>query len=476
MVKNKKLLCFLVIFTLFVSLLVILNAHSGRTDRDGVESGQGQASLIGELYDIEYNDAEDEEDKDDNKDNEQLYAYNSELKLQVHFIDVGQADSIFIDYGDIDILIDGGNNEDGELVVNYLKALGTDDIELMVATHPHEDHIGGLDTVIYNFDVKKIIKPAFAENTKTNRDFEEAISYKNIPVENPEQGETIEFGELKFIVLSDKTKKYSETNNYSIVLKMIYGDISFIFTGDAEVKAEHDIIASGIDLKADVLKVGHHGGGTSTTAQFAKAVSPEYAVISVGKNNSYGHPDNIIINRLSLLGARIYRTDTDGTIVFETDGKNITVQTEKQGEKQELPSNTNSATTNRTAASQPAVIPAPGIDETTAKLTISYSASLIYNNSVGNEWSTWIEIDGKKLYQGQNLEIEVSGNDEIVIIAYACEDDSMPDIGYKQITIPVSELNPVQNVYTAEVIVRENGGRYSGNTAKWKFSISIVKK
>ena len=196
----------------------------------------------------------------------------------------------------------------------------------------------------------------------------------------------------------------------------------------------------------------------------------------MGKNNSYGHPDNIIINRLSLLGARIYRTDTDGTIVFETDGKNITVQTEKQGEKQELPSNTNSATTNRTAASQPAVIPAPGIDETTAKLTISYSASLIYNNSVGNEWSTWIEIDGKKLYQGQNLEIEVSGNDEIVIIAYACEDDSMPDIGYKQITIPVSELNPDQNVYTAEVIVRENGGRYSGNTAKWKFSISIVKK
>lgn len=166
-------------------------------------------------------------------------AFNEDTvnEVSVHFIDVGQADSIFIDYGDVDILIDGGNNADGELVVNYLKSLGTDDIELIVATHPHEDHIGGLDTVIYNFDVEQIIKPALSENTKTNRDFEEAISSKSIPVGYPTQGEIIEFGDLKFTVLSDKSKKYSDTNNYSIVLKMVYQETSFLFTGDAEAEA-----------------------------------------------------------------------------------------------------------------------------------------------------------------------------------------------------------------------------------------------
>ena len=244
-------------------------------------------------------------------------------EISVHFIDVGQADSIFIDYGDVDILIDGGNNDDGELVVNYLKSLGTDDLELMVATHPHEDHIGGLDTVIYNFDVEKIIKPALSENTKTNRDFEEAISSKNIPVTNPDQGEVIEFGDLKLIILSDKTKRYTETNNYSIVLKMVYGDTAFLFTGDAEAEAEHDILESGLDIKADVLKVGHHGSATSTTANFLRKVSPDYAVISVGNDNRYGHPDPIIINRLNLHDVATMQTNEMGTIIFTSNGTDL---------------------------------------------------------------------------------------------------------------------------------------------------------
>lgn len=251
-------------------------------------------------------------------------------EVSVHFIDVGQADSIFIDYGDVDILIDGGNNDDGELVVNYLKSLGTDDIELLVATHPHEDHIGGLDTVIYNFDVEKILKPFLSENSKTSRDFEEAIRSRNIPAENPAQGEVIELGDLKFVVLSDKTKNYSETNNYSIVLKMIYGDTSFLFTGDAEADVEHDILESGLDIKADVLKVGHHGSASSTTAAFLKKVSPDYAVISVGTDNKYGHPDPIIINRLNLQDVATMQTNEMGTIVFTSNGTNLTFKTSKE--------------------------------------------------------------------------------------------------------------------------------------------------
>lgn len=243
--------------------------------------------------------------------------------VTVHFIDVGQADSIFIDYGDIDILIDGGNNSDGDLVVEYLKSLNTDNIEMIVATHPHEDHIGGLDVVIQNFEVDKVIKPDLSETTKTNKDFELAIQEKNILVENPEQGTVLEYGDLKFVVLSDKEKDYKETNNFSIVFKMIYGDTSFVFTGDAEDKVEHDILDSGIDLKADVLKVGHHGSSSSTTALFLNKIKPDYAVISVGEGNKYGHPDDIITGRLNLQDIAVFRTDEIGTVILSSDGKTV---------------------------------------------------------------------------------------------------------------------------------------------------------
>lgn len=274
-------------------------------------------------------------------------AFNEDTvnEVSVHFIDVGQADSIFIDYGDVDILIDGGNNADGELVVNYLKSLGTDDIELIVATHPHEDHIGGLDTVIYNFDVEQIIKPALSENTKTNRDFEEAISSKSIPVGYPTQGEIIEFGDLKFTVLSDKSKKYSDTNNYSIVLKMVYQETSFLFTGDAEAEAEHDILESGLDIKVDVLKVGHHGSASSTTANFLRKVSPDYAVISVGTDNKYGHPDPIIINRLNLHDIATMQTNEMGTIVFTSNGYELSFTAIKEVGAQNTKVNNKTPTT-----------------------------------------------------------------------------------------------------------------------------------
>lgn len=273
----------------------------------------------------------------------------------VHFIDVGQADCIFIDYGDTDILIDGGNNADGELVANYLKSLGTDDLELIVATHPHEDHIGGLATVIYNFDVEKIIKPALSENTKTSRDFEEAINSRNIPVEYPGQGETMEFGDLKFIVLSDKSKIYGETNNYSIVLKMVYKDVAFLFTGDAEAEAEHDILESGLDIKADVLKVGHHGSASSTTANFLRKISPDYAVISAGTGNIYGHPDPIIINRLNLHDVAIIQTNEMGTVVFMTNGTELSFTVNKEPAAN-TPGKNNSEGVQQTTGETPSIV------------------------------------------------------------------------------------------------------------------------
>jgi competence protein ComEC len=249
--------------------------------------------------------------------------------MTVHFIDVGQADAIFIDYGDTDILIDAGNKADGSLVVEYLNALETDDIELLIATHPHEDHIGGMESVLNAFEVEQIIKPAVSATSKVSKVFEMLIAEKNIPVKWPEQGDQYPFGDMVITILSDRSKNYSDLNNLSLVIRLDHGENSFIFTGDAESEAEHDIVASGMNLKADVLKVGHHGSGTSTTAQFAKKISPQYAIISVGAGNSYGHPDKLITDRLSLLEAEIWQTHESGTIMIESDGKTLSVSSSR---------------------------------------------------------------------------------------------------------------------------------------------------
>lgn len=245
-------------------------------------------------------------------------------ELKIHFLDVGQADCIFIDYGDVDILIDAGNRADGDLVVSYLNELNTDDLEMVIATHPHEDHIGGMVDVINNFDIERIVKPGISSlETVTSKNFEEAIYINSIPTEWPAQGYQYIYGDLIITVLSDKTKNYTDTNDFSIVVRVDYGDTSFVFTGDAESPVEHDIVASGINIDADVLKVGHHGGATSSTAQFVNNISPTYAVICVGEGNSYGHPDSLIISRLTIMEIEILRTDLNGTIIFTSDGVNL---------------------------------------------------------------------------------------------------------------------------------------------------------
>jgi len=256
----------------------------------------------------------------------QINSFNISDEIFIHFINVGQADCIFIDAGDTDILIDAGNREDGDLVVNYLKQLETDDIELLIATHPHEDHIGGMVDVINNFDVDLILKPGIDSiETKTSKDFEQIIDRKKINNEIPPFNKQYVFGDLIITILSDSRNLYSETNDFSIVCRVDYLNTSFIFTGDAESPVEHDILKSNVNLKADVLKVGHHGSGTSTTALFLHKISPKYAVISVGNNNKYGLPDGLIINRLKINGIETLRTDRDGTIVIKSNGVNLTL-------------------------------------------------------------------------------------------------------------------------------------------------------
>lgn len=245
--------------------------------------------------------------------------------LEVHFLDVGQADCILIKTPlQKVILIDSGKNSHENTVVSYIKSQGIDTIDAVVGTHPHEDHIGGLDAVINNFDIGKIFMPKVSHTTKTFEDVLNAVKNKGLKVTTAFAGTNIEVDtNLKVEMLSPNSETYDDMNNYSAVIKLSYNNTSFLFTGDAESISEQEMISKGYDLKADVLKVGHHGSATSTTALFLNKVSPQYAIISVGKENSYGHPDNLILNRLNTFGVEVFRTDEAGTIIATSDGETI---------------------------------------------------------------------------------------------------------------------------------------------------------
>ena len=250
-------------------------------------------------------------------------------KLTVTYIDVGQADSILIQTpGGKNLLIDAGNNGDASTIVTYLKAQNISRLDYVIATHSHEDHIGSLDTVIKTFDIGQVVMPKESSNTQTFRDVMTAIANKGLKPIEAKAGVKLDMGsEIYAELLAPNSSGYEDTNDYSAVLRLVYGKNSFLFTGDAEAQSETEMLRLGSQLKADVLKVGHHGSRTSSTAAFLKLVAPKYAIISVGKGNSYGHPTGEALARLSSVGATIYRTDESGTIVCESDGENITFET-----------------------------------------------------------------------------------------------------------------------------------------------------
>lgn len=244
--------------------------------------------------------------------------------LQVHYIDVGQADSILIVQGTHAMLIDAGNNDDADLVYEYLNKQGIKNLEYVIGTHPHEDHIGGLDYIINNFNIGKVILPKNAKSTtKTYIDVLKAIANKNLKAANPVPNTSFKLGEATCTILAPNKSSYEDLNNYSVVVKVKFGENSFLFEGDAESLSEMEMVKKGYDLKADVLKVGHHGSNSSTCANFLAKVQPKYAVISVGNDNSYGHPQKGTMERLKNSGIKVYRTDECGTVVAVSDGKNI---------------------------------------------------------------------------------------------------------------------------------------------------------
>lgn len=263
------------------------------------------------------------------KENENYIATTNQTNvMDVHFIDVGQGDAILIEKDNSAMLIDAGENNQGDIVVDYLKSQNIEKLDYVIGTHPHSDHIGGLDTVLNSFPVDKVILPSATNTTKTYEDFLDAIETNDLTVTKAVVGDTFYLGSASFTIVAPNTSSYEELNNYSVGIKLTYGSNTFLFTGDAEELSEKEMISNGIDLSADVLKLGHHGSQNASCDEFLEAVNPTYAVISVGKDNDYGHPHKETLQSLLDHDIKVFRTDEQGTIVFTSDGKNISVNTQ----------------------------------------------------------------------------------------------------------------------------------------------------
>lgn len=257
----------------------------------------------------------------------------AEGELQVDVIDVGQGESILITTAEKAVLIDAGENDKGDEVLEHLQRRGITELDLAIGTHGHSDHIGGMDTVLANISVDEfwmgVMPDKLVPSTKTYMDVLEQLDVKKIPYREPEVGTQYDLGSGGVLTVLGPQGTPTDLNNCSLVCRVDFGDVSFLFSGDAEESEEKAILASGVDVDVDVMTMGHHGSETSSSSAYFKAASPSYAAISCGANNSYGHPHKATIQKLKNADVLYRRTDINGTITFRTNGKTIEYSSEK---------------------------------------------------------------------------------------------------------------------------------------------------
>ncbi len=248
--------------------------------------------------------------------------------FEIHFIDVGQADAALVISSGKTMLIDGGNAEDSNLIYSYLQKQNITHLDYVVCTHAHEDHVGGLSGALTAATAGTVMAPVTDYDTKAFRNFVSKAAERGCSIHVPKAGDTFALGDALVTILGP-VKEYEETNDTSIVLRIVYGNTSFLFTGDMEADAERDLLDSGAVLQSTLLKVGHHGSETSTSYRFLREVAPTYGVISVGTGNNYGHPHDEVMSRLRDADVTLYRTDLQGDIICKSNGTNLFFTTSK---------------------------------------------------------------------------------------------------------------------------------------------------
>ncbi|MDH5065775.1 ComEC/Rec2 family competence protein [Clostridium perfringens] len=246
-------------------------------------------------------------------------------ELMISYMDVGQGDAAYIKVNGNDILIDAGPRSNSKELLEQLKAKNIDDFELVIATHPHEDHIGGMVDVFKEYEVKAFYSPKITHTTKTYENLVKAVKDEGLKTKELKGGMVIDLGEgAKFEVFTPQKSEYEELNDYSPIMKLSFGDTSYLFTGDAEKLAEEEALAKyKTSLDSDVIKFGHHGSSSSSSNAFIEAVSPKYGIISCAKDNKYGHPHRETLDIIKKYNIKTFRTDTDGEIILTSDGKSI---------------------------------------------------------------------------------------------------------------------------------------------------------
>jgi len=380
----------------------------------------------------------------------------NEGKLSVYFLDVGQGDSTLFVVNGKTILIDAGEVDMGDRVVSDLRKLDVTRIDLLVATHPHSDHIGGMQKVLAAFPVGQVLDAGLPIPSSIYEHFLETIDRKNIPYRVAERGQTIDVDPaLQVLVLSPPTQRIGDDPNInSLVLRISYGTIDFLMTGDLGGEGEDALLRSGYPLDAEILKVGHHGSSSSTSPAFLARVRPEMGVLFVGEDNPYGHPHQETLDLLKESGVMVYRTDRDGTVVVRTDGMSYSVKTETNDHGIWNVSTTRSTTTLPTVFTIPTLpalesVPLPQITLPPAPVNFTIPVPALTVPQIGNASSIYISAtqfdapgDDRQNLNGEWVQLTNKGSDTVLIAGWTLSDKSQSSL----YTFPVILLVPGESV------------------------------